>query len=126
MKFRKTSLSFLICTFILSFTSNSFTQQLPPVIWNKPASGTEANVDYLPVTYSVKFSPDGQRVFSGGNRKYGSPEPARSELRAGGVVRVVYSAPRESADDVIERLLRTLDGSVTVLAESIEFIISAC
>jgi uncharacterized protein len=29
-------------------------------------------------------------------------------------VRVVYSAPGESADDVIERLLRTLDGPVTV------------
>ncbi len=44
----------------------------------------------------------------------GSPEPARSELRAGGAVRVVYSAPRETADDVIERLLRNVEGSVTV------------
>lgn len=43
-----------------------------------------------------------------------SPEPARSEPRAGGTVRVVYSAPKETADDVIERLLRTLDGPVTV------------
>ena len=41
-------------------------------------------------------------------------EPARTELRAGGAVRVVYSALGESADDEIERLLRTLDGSVTV------------
>lgn len=43
-----------------------------------------------------------------------SPEPGRTELRAGGAVRVVYSSPGESADDEIERLLRTLKGSVTV------------
>jgi predicted RNA-binding protein with PIN domain len=43
-----------------------------------------------------------------------SPEPGRAELRAGGAVRVVYSAPGESADDVIERLLSRLEGSVTV------------
>ncbi len=43
-----------------------------------------------------------------------SPEPRRSELRAGGAVRVVYSAPGESADDVIEQLLESLDGSATV------------
>jgi predicted RNA-binding protein with PIN domain len=43
-----------------------------------------------------------------------SPEPGRTELRAGGAVRVIYSAPKESADDVIERLIRSLNGSVTV------------
>ena len=43
-----------------------------------------------------------------------SPEPARTELRAGGAVRLVYSAPGESADDVIERLLDNLDGPATV------------
>jgi uncharacterized protein len=43
-----------------------------------------------------------------------SPEPGRVELRAGGAVRVVYSAPGESADDVIERLLSRLEGSATV------------
>jgi len=43
-----------------------------------------------------------------------SPEPGRAELRAGGDVRVVYSAPGESADDVIERLLSRLEGSATV------------
>ncbi|HLL41470.1 MAG TPA: NYN domain-containing protein [Rubrobacteraceae bacterium] len=42
------------------------------------------------------------------------PEPGRTELRAGGAVRVIYSAPKESADDVIERLVRTEDGSYTV------------
>ncbi len=42
------------------------------------------------------------------------PEPERAELRAGGAVRVVYSAPGESADDVIERLLSNLDGPATV------------
>jgi predicted RNA-binding protein with PIN domain len=36
------------------------------------------------------------------------------ELRAGGAVRVIYSAPGESADDVIERLLGNLDGPATV------------
>ncbi len=41
-------------------------------------------------------------------------EPGRAELRAGGAVRVVYSAPGESADDVIERLLSRLEGSATV------------
>jgi len=40
-----------------------------------------------------------------------SPEPERTELRADGVVCVIYSAPKESADDVIERLSGTLDGS---------------
>ncbi len=43
-----------------------------------------------------------------------SPEPGRTELRAGGAVRVIYSAPKESADDVIERLIGSLDGLVTV------------
>ena len=40
--------------------------------------------------------------------------PERAEMRAGGAVRVVYSAPGESADDVIERLLSRLEGSATV------------
>jgi uncharacterized protein len=43
-----------------------------------------------------------------------SPEPGRIEPRAGGVVRVVYSAPGESADDIIERLVRSDGGSYTV------------
>ena len=43
-----------------------------------------------------------------------SPEPERAELRAGGAVRVIYSAPGESADDVIERLLSNLEVSATV------------
>ena len=42
------------------------------------------------------------------------PEPERAELRAGGAVRVIYSAPGQSADDVIERLLSTLEDSATV------------
>ncbi len=41
-------------------------------------------------------------------------EPERVEPRAGGAVRVVYSAPGESADDVIERLLGNLDGPATL------------
>ena len=45
---------------------------------------------------------------------HGRPEAQRVELRAGGAVRVIYSAPGESADDVIERLLGNLDGSATV------------
>ena len=43
-----------------------------------------------------------------------SPDPGRSELRAGGAVRLIYSAPGESADDVIERLVRSLGSSATV------------
>jgi predicted RNA-binding protein with PIN domain len=42
------------------------------------------------------------------------PGPGRSERRAGGAVRVIYSAPGESADDVIERLLSTLKDTATV------------
>ena len=42
------------------------------------------------------------------------PEPERTESRAGGAVRVIYSAPGESADDVIERLLSTLEDLATV------------
>ena len=42
------------------------------------------------------------------------PEPRREESRAGGAVRIVYSAPGESADDEIERLLARLEGSATV------------
>jgi uncharacterized protein len=45
---------------------------------------------------------------------HGGPEPERAELLAGGAVRVVYSAPGESADDVIERLLARLEGSAIV------------
>src|SRR5215213_994914 len=43
-----------------------------------------------------------------------SPEPGRTELRGGGAVRVIYSAPNESADDAIERLVRSWSGSFTV------------
>jgi uncharacterized protein len=42
------------------------------------------------------------------------PEPGHSERWAGGAVRIIYSAPGESADDVIERLLSTLEESATV------------
>jgi predicted RNA-binding protein with PIN domain len=42
------------------------------------------------------------------------PGPGLSERRAGGAVRVIYSAPGESADDVIERLLSNFEGSATV------------
>ena len=42
------------------------------------------------------------------------PGPERTEPRAGGAVRIIYSAPGESADDVIERLLSTLEDSATV------------
>ena len=41
-------------------------------------------------------------------------EPGQTELKTGGAVSVVYSAPKESADDVIERLVGSLDGPVTV------------
>jgi uncharacterized protein len=43
-----------------------------------------------------------------------APDPRREEPRAGGAVRIVYSAPGESADDEIERLLTRLEGSATV------------
>lgn len=43
-----------------------------------------------------------------------SPEPGRTEPLAGGAVRVVYSAPGQSADDFIERLLGNLDGPFAV------------
>jgi uncharacterized protein len=38
----------------------------------------------------------------------------RGEQRAGGAVRIIYSAPGESADDVIERLLSRFEDSATV------------
>ena len=41
-------------------------------------------------------------------------EPRKEEPRAGGAVRIVYSAPGESADDEIERLIFKLEGSATV------------
>jgi predicted RNA-binding protein with PIN domain len=43
-----------------------------------------------------------------------APTPRREEPKAGGAVRLVYSAPGESADDEIERLLARLEGSATV------------
>lgn len=43
-----------------------------------------------------------------------SPESERVEQRAGGAVRLIYSAPGESADDVIERLLANLGAPATV------------
>ena len=43
-----------------------------------------------------------------------SPQSERVERRAGGAVLVIYSAPGESADDVIERLLGHLDSPATV------------
>jgi uncharacterized protein len=43
-----------------------------------------------------------------------APDPRREEARAGGAVRIVYSASGESADDEIERLLAKLEGTATV------------
>lgn len=43
-----------------------------------------------------------------------APDPRREDRLAGGAVRIVYSAPGESADDEIERLLAKLEGSATV------------
>ena len=43
-----------------------------------------------------------------------APDPRREEARAGGAVRIVYSAPGESADDVIERLVKSDGDSYTV------------
>lgn len=43
-----------------------------------------------------------------------SSEPRRETLLAGGAVRTVYSGPGESADDIIERLLNTVRGEITV------------
>ncbi|QYJ15330.1 hypothetical protein Rxycam_01150 [Rubrobacter xylanophilus DSM 9941] len=45
---------------------------------------------------------------------HGSPEPEREEVRAGGAVRLIFSARGQSADDVIERLLSRLEGFATV------------
>jgi uncharacterized protein len=45
---------------------------------------------------------------------YRGPGPGRAEQRAGGAVRIIYSAPGESADDVIERLLSNLEDTATV------------
>ena len=42
------------------------------------------------------------------------PGPGRAEQRAGGAVCIIYSAPGESADDVIERLLSNLEDAATV------------
>jgi predicted RNA-binding protein with PIN domain len=42
------------------------------------------------------------------------PGPGRAEQRAGGAVCIIYSAPGESADDVIERLLSNLKDAATV------------
>jgi uncharacterized protein len=41
-------------------------------------------------------------------------QPERVVQRAGGAVRLIYSALGQSADDVIERLLGNLDGPATV------------
>lgn len=43
-----------------------------------------------------------------------SLEPERTEMLAGGAVHVIYSAPGESADDVIERLLDNPQDRLTV------------
>ncbi len=43
-----------------------------------------------------------------------SPEPEQTELRAERAVRVIYSAPKESADGVIERLVASSGSSATV------------
>ena len=43
-----------------------------------------------------------------------APTPRRDESRAGGAVRLLYTAPGQSADDEIERLLSRLEGPSTV------------
>ena len=76
MNIRKAVLTFLSNCLVLTCALPATAQQLPQIIWNQPARGTETG-QFLTPTYSIKFSADGQRVFSGGNRKYGSPETAR-------------------------------------------------
>lgn len=43
-----------------------------------------------------------------------APTPRREESHAGGAVRLLYTAPGQSADDEIERLLSRLEGPATV------------
>lgn len=43
-----------------------------------------------------------------------SAEPERTEVLAGGAVRVTYTAPGQVADDVIERLVENLHDAITV------------
>ena len=43
-----------------------------------------------------------------------APDPRKEVSLAGGAVRIVYSAPGQSADDEIERLLSRLEDSATV------------
>lgn len=43
-----------------------------------------------------------------------APTPRRDESRAGGAVRLLYTAAGQSADDEIERLLSRLEGPATV------------
>lgn len=67
MKYQKTVLTFFAIGVVLSGAFSIFAQQLPKIIWNK-----EAQRYSFSSTYSIKFSPDGQRVFAGGNRRIGS------------------------------------------------------
>lgn len=45
---------------------------------------------------------------------HGTPDLENTRSLAGGAVRVVYSGARDSADDVIERLVGRLEGDLTV------------
>ena len=70
MKYKKTVLTFFASAVVLCGAFSGFAQQLPEIIWNKEAQRPEA--PGFSTTYSIKFSPNGQRVFAGGSKFIGN------------------------------------------------------
>ena len=68
MKSRANVLAFFVNTFFLCCASSTNAQQLPEIIWSQFING--AGPASKSSSYSIKFSPDGQRVFAGGSSSY--------------------------------------------------------
>jgi WD40 repeat protein len=66
---KKNILVFLVCAVILGGTVSVFAQQLPEIIWDKIAHNPQGNPNAAE-TNSIKFSPDGQRLYAGGGQIY--------------------------------------------------------
>ena len=69
--YKKNVLVFLTCVVWLSGTLSIYAQQFPEIIWDKIAHNPPNNPEFAE-TNSIKFSPDGQRLYAGGGVTFSS------------------------------------------------------
>ncbi len=70
-KYEKAFLRLLVSVVLFGGTMSVLAQQLPEVIWSKVAHNPPYNPEFAS-TNSIKFSPDGQRLYAGGGVNFSS------------------------------------------------------